>query len=88
MMKLVISDGTTKRQLNGPYRICASREDLQNLQHAIEKALATEGGFLFGWVDVNQSASNSDTEGPPIPFGTQPLEPGAMRDISFLERIS
>ena len=54
-MNVVILSGKTKRRIEGPFAICASRADLRILRKAIKKAL--EKDFSYGWVVVGGEVS-------------------------------
>lgn len=51
-MKLVISNGDTKRELVGAFKICASTRDLKRLRDAIDHGLqrADRDGAAYGWI--------------------------------------
>lgn len=53
-MKLVILHGSTKRQLEGSFRICASRADLETLAIQINNHICRNdgSGFSFGWITI------------------------------------
>jgi hypothetical protein len=42
----------------GPFSICGSREDLENLEREIHSCLA-DGRFIYGWVEIKEGESLS-----------------------------
>lgn len=52
-MKLVIGSGTIKRQIEGPFAICGSRENLKRLADLITAKLDQHGSFTYGWIEIN-----------------------------------
>ncbi len=49
-MKIVINSNKVKRQINGNFSMCASREDFQSLVYRINTKLG--GNFTYGWIDI------------------------------------
>lgn len=59
-MRLVITDGKRKREIEAPFAICASNTDFMHLREAIEHWL--NKGLSYGWIDI------------PVPVGLGPEE--------------
>lgn len=64
-MKLIIEHGKTKREINGPYNVCGSRDDLTRLSEAIRCFLKEEAAY--GWVEVTEP-NPSTTNQKPVPW--------------------
>ena len=50
-MRIIIEQGSTKRQLDGPFNICASREDLESLVTQLQAKLV-DPVWCYGWIEV------------------------------------
>ncbi len=50
-MKIVIEHGKIKREINGPFNICGSNEDLRAVADAISRALESTARS-YGWVEI------------------------------------
>ena len=64
-MKLVIEAEGVKREIIGPYALCASREDLKLLDAALTRWLS--GTSTFGWCDIVE-LPRSTANTPPMPW--------------------
>ena len=56
-MRFVIGQGRRKREINGPFGICASRRDMVLLRDQIDAWLADPGngcGISYGWLFVQE----------------------------------
>ncbi len=49
-MKIVINSDKVKRQIDGNFSICASREDFKSLVYRINTKLGDN--FTYGWIDI------------------------------------
>lgn len=49
-MKLILAKAGVKREIEGPFGICASRADLERLRDRIDEVLARD--FNYGWFEV------------------------------------
>ena len=49
-MKIIIEHYHDKREINGPFNLCASREDFTLIRDAITKWL--DNGSSYGWLDI------------------------------------
>lgn len=49
-VKIIIEHGNTKREINGPFNICGSKQDLNDLKEQLERALQDD--FNYGWVEI------------------------------------
>lgn len=56
-MTIVIEAGESKRQIEGPFNICGSREDLLEIADRILKE-ADKDDFYYGWVSVSLRAKS------------------------------
>jgi hypothetical protein len=54
-VKLTICHGKTKRDIKGPFNICASRDDLTTIRDCIDEWLRHHGSY--GWVEVADKQS-------------------------------
>ena len=93
-MKIIISHGQTKREINGPFNICGSREALLALASQLIWALGDEDRrFSYGWVTIRPpGATQSVVEGPPSPWDnyvtSSTTEPECPRDlVEAIQRI-
>lgn len=65
-MKFVIAQGKRKRELVGPFGICASREDFTNLRDQINVWLNDPGnglGIAYGFLFVQERVVEFGPEG-------------------------
>ena len=56
-MKFIIAQGRKKRELLGPFGLCASRDDMKNLRDQIDAWLAEPGngcGISYGYLFVQE----------------------------------
>ena len=51
-MKIVIEHGRTKRQIEGAFNICGSKEDLISIAQQILGAVHEDNSFAYGWVNI------------------------------------
>jgi hypothetical protein len=51
-MKLIIEHSNTKRQIKGPFALCGSKKDLEQLKEIIENKLNDD--FEYGWINVDE----------------------------------
>lgn len=51
-MKIVIEHHLDKREINGPFNLCASREDFEKLRDLIDKWL--DNGSSYGWLNITE----------------------------------
>lgn len=60
MIKFTIDQDGVKRQIEGPFDVCASREDFTMLRNRINQWL--EGDAVYGWlyvVDQNKTVADN-----------------------------
>lgn len=50
-MKLIISYSQTKRRIDGPFRICGSREDIESLATQLVRHLE-DANWSYGWIGI------------------------------------
>lgn len=55
-MNIVIEYWQDKREINGPFNLCASREDFEKLRDALNQWLDDEGR-TYGWLDVTETVA-------------------------------
>jgi hypothetical protein len=65
-MKLVFEAEGVKRELKGPFRICASNTDLTALRDQINRILAED--FHYGWNTIWPSPEGAGPNTPPLPW--------------------
>lgn len=56
-MKLVINANSTKRELNAPFAVCVSNEDLESLRDGVlaEIERRKRHGLSYGWFTISPS---------------------------------
>lgn len=64
-MKIIIEHGNAKREINGPFNICGSKEDLCSLRDQLNNQLESHS-FIYGWVNILCPKQKSITNTPPI----------------------
>jgi hypothetical protein len=52
-MKIVVSHRHTKRLIEGPFSLCASRSDMEQLRDALTQWLESEA--VYGWIDIKEN---------------------------------
>ena len=57
-MKLIIEHRKTKREINGAFAICCSKNELQQLKSIIEAKL--ESDFAYGWINIDEFITQPD----------------------------
>ena len=50
-MKIIIEHGDTKREINGSFAICGSRNDLQNFVNQLQHHLSDDS-WCYGWTEI------------------------------------
>ena len=60
-MKLIIEHKHTKREINGPFALCCSKDDLIYLHSIIESKL--EQNFSYGWIRFDVYTPQPDDSG-------------------------
>lgn len=65
-MTIIIDSGKTRRQINGTFRICGSRDDLQNLVDTLTETL--DNPFIYGWTTVYANTGPKIGEMVPVPW--------------------
>lgn len=56
-LKVIIAQGKTKREIRGPFGICASREDFETIAERIAEFLNDPGngcGISYGWLQIHK----------------------------------
>ncbi len=69
-MKLILAAEGVKREINGPFEICASYADVQRLHSILTELLRTDDGrrgFHYGWFRVDDPI-DSPSNSPPRPW--------------------
>lgn len=64
-MKIIIEQGKRKRLLEGPFRICGSREDLEMLIRCLQTEVQS---FTYGWIDIVQLPPPPEPNTEPEPW--------------------
>lgn len=69
-MRIVIAAGKSglKREIEGPFSICGSREDIEQLRNEIDRALGQEPRFSYGWVEVIPARPAVQPNTHPLPW--------------------
>lgn len=70
-MRLIISQGSVKREINGPFAMCCSVSYLDKLIQELQFAHAGMAGtgITSGWFRVDPShPANPSSAGPPLPW--------------------
>lgn len=86
-MKVVIEAVGIKRQLDGPFGICASRRDMETIRDQINNWLSHEPEYSYGWLTIwpgYKSASPPNTA--PIPW-TDGAGPGSEAKAQHAQEI-
>lgn len=61
-MEFIISQGETKRKIEGPFLLCASRADFcQLIEQITQQVILSEKKFAYGWIKIR------------APFPVQPV---------------
>ena len=66
-MKFVIAAPGAKRQIDGSFEICASREDLKHLVQVLQDRLADEA-WVYGWIRVPEPGYVGPPNTPATPW--------------------
>lgn len=56
-MKFILAKGNKKREIEAPFGLCASREDMESLRNQINEWLDDPGngcGIVYGFLFVNE----------------------------------
>lgn len=59
-MKIIIEHRKTKREVNGAFSFCLSKEDLKNLKSIIDEKLETD--FQYGWIRVDELITDTESD--------------------------
>lgn len=51
-MRIIINHGGIKREINGPFSIGGTREDLEMMASSIMSYINRSPGLVVGWVDI------------------------------------
>lgn len=72
-MKIVIAHRKTKREIDGPFNICGSYNDLHWIAEQLTKTLEQSGDFNFGWIRISDMPVFQDhiPDTPPIGWDEQ-----------------
>lgn len=62
-MKIIIEHSRTKREINGPFSLCGTQEDLQSVAEQILAAIKED--FHFGWVKIHPERHTHLADTPP-----------------------
>ena len=63
-MKIIIEYGDTKRQIDGAFNICGSKDDLLLLA---EKIIAKADKLCYGWIEISETQQHISNT-PPVPW--------------------
>lgn len=63
-MKVIIAASGVKREIDGPFLICCSAEDLRRIRSLVDAAI--ENGHCYGWVSIHDEAQVNS--GNPLPW--------------------
>ena len=66
-MKLIISHSRTKRQIDGPFEICGTREDIESLATQIVSHLS-DTHWSYGWIRIYERGIEPLSTTPPVPW--------------------
>lgn len=66
-MRLLIGFSKTKREINGSFSICGSKDDLVAMAQQILWR-AERDDFHYGWIDVYADRTPALANTPPIPW--------------------
>lgn len=69
-MKIVISQGRTKRELLGAFELCASLEDFRTLRDEINRIINRDDPFTYGWIEIIPDRPKAIANTPPEPWET------------------
>jgi hypothetical protein len=64
-MKIIIEHGETKRQINGPFNICGSRDDIYHIVAELSRHL-NDSTWSYGWTYIVDRRQPSIANTPPI----------------------
>lgn len=68
-MKLVLSAEGVKREIIGPFSMCASAHDLDVLRQQLDRALTDD--FTYGWITIWPSPAEAPANTPPLPWSAR-----------------
>lgn len=93
-MKFLISQGRTKRRIEGAFWLCGSRRDLGYLVEQISQELESKERFAYGWLrircplppPVRPSSSPESWESERQPNKWASFEPFCLACRAWLER--
>lgn len=64
-MKLIISHSHTKRQIDGPFSICGSREDIELLATQLLRHVE-QSEWTYGWTTIYDKIPTPLVNTPPV----------------------
>ncbi len=64
-MKVIIEHSKTKREINGSFNICGSREQLRSVARQILDCLDAHP-FSYGWIQIHSDYQRSVPDTPPL----------------------
>lgn len=70
-MKFIVGQGSKKREIVGPFGLCASRADFENLRDQINTWLSEPGngcGISYGYLFVQEKIVELGGPGKPEPW--------------------
>jgi len=72
-VKLILETEGVKRELNGPFHLCASATDLETLRSQLDLILGSwkEGGCVYGWTTIFPRPVPQQHGGTPLPWKQQ-----------------
>ena len=59
-MEIVIEHSKTKRKIDGPFAICASKSDLLKLKQAIDHHLE-DSEYRYGWISIDEIGDENES---------------------------
>jgi hypothetical protein len=81
-MRIILSKDGVKREIETPFAMCISRDDLEDLIRALRElhAAMTEMNSSYGWLRVDPShPCDAPPNTPPLPWTAQP--PAQRTDV-------
>lgn len=67
-MQFIIGHSETKRKIEGPFEICASRGDLEYLIKVLQRYLDT--GHNYGWIEIHEPMEPIGVNSSPVGWDT------------------
>lgn len=67
-MRIVVSKGHTKREIYGPFELCASLEHFRMLRDEINRVIDGDVPFTYGWIQIIPDRPKAIANTPPEPW--------------------